>query len=315
MSLRFRGAYGQSALSYDLYGGGVTEFTNLLLRAGQDQTSAIIRNELCQELCAMATDKVINQRSRYAVLYVNGAYTGIYSLKEKANEQLYASLAGVSRDSVTLLEPPVDFDGEFYQSIIRFAIQNDLRIDENYQHICSQVDLGSFIDFLIMEGFCANADVTSGNMRFVRSDQNDGKWRFMFYDLDSTFMLPSAIYTNLMSEFARENIQISEFILRMMENPDFKEAFLTRASQLLRDTLTDQAVLDTMDALAREIAPEVERDHKRYDMTVESWETSLGQIRELVEDVGWRQRNIDGLCQVFYLSAAERERYFGEIEG
>lgn len=54
MSLRFRGSYGQETLQYDIFGGGATEFTNLLLRAGQDQEQAIIRNELSQSLCEKA---------------------------------------------------------------------------------------------------------------------------------------------------------------------------------------------------------------------------------------------------------------------
>ena len=36
MSLAFRGAYGQDELNYDLFGGGVTCFSDLLLRGGQN---------------------------------------------------------------------------------------------------------------------------------------------------------------------------------------------------------------------------------------------------------------------------------------
>ena len=106
MSLRFRGSYGQETLQYDIFGGGATEFTNLLLRAGQDQEQAIIRNELSQSLCEKADMDVINQRSIFCVLYVNGEYSGIYTLKEKANKYLYAAVAGVDPDSVEVIEAP-----------------------------------------------------------------------------------------------------------------------------------------------------------------------------------------------------------------
>ncbi len=315
MALRFRGAYGDSTLNYDLYGGGVTEFTNLLLRAGQDFDSAIVRNELCQELCALTGDNVINQRSRFVILYMNGEYSGIYTLKEKANEQLYASIAGVSRDSVELLEPLVDFQSEFYQEIIRFSIMNDMTLESSYRHICDRVDIDSLIDFLIMEGFCANTDVTMGNMRFVRSPEADNKWRFEFYDLDAAFNHEGSMYYNLMSGYSYENIQISGFIVPLMRNAEFKDAFLTRANQLFRDVLTNQTVVDTLDRLCLEIAPEVARDYGRFNRSVADWEYDVELIRRMVEDHNWRQLNIDALSDVFDLSDEEREKYFGEIDG
>lgn len=315
MSLRFRGAYGDPALEYDLYGGGVTEFTNLLLRAGQDFDRAIIRNELCHELVALSGDNVINQRCKYVVLYINGEYSGIYALKEKANEQLYASLAGVSKDSVELLEPLVDYQGEFYQELIRFAIMNDMRLDESYRHICERVDIDSLIDFLIMEGFCANTDVTMGNMRFVRSPEADNRWRFMIYDLDATFAYEGSIYYNLMSGFAENTVQLSALILPLMKNADFRDAFLTRASALLRDTLTNEAVVDTIDRLCGQIGPEVARDYARFGKSLADWQYDVDELRRTILESDWRQLNIDALSQLFKLSGAERLAYFGDMDG
>ena len=102
MSVRFRGAYGQEELHYDLFGGGVTAFNNLLLRAGQDYYHAIIRNELCTELALQASDRVVTPRSRYCVLYVDGEYYGHLRPDGKAQRGHVRPLAGVSRDSVTV---------------------------------------------------------------------------------------------------------------------------------------------------------------------------------------------------------------------
>ena len=86
MSLRFRGSYGMEELNYDLFGGGVTSFTNLVIRGGQDQNACIIRNELCENLALAASDNIIASRSRYCVLFLDGKYSGIYALSEKLNE-------------------------------------------------------------------------------------------------------------------------------------------------------------------------------------------------------------------------------------
>ena len=314
MAVRFRDAYGQATLNYDIYGGGVTEFTNLLLRSGQDFPRAIIRNELCQELCAQATDRVVNQRSEYCVLYINGVYSGIYSLKEKTNEQLYASLAGVSRDSVTVMEANVPLDSEFYQEVVAFCQSNDMSLPENYQHFCDMFDVDSLIDWLILEGYCANTDVSSGNVRYCRSTENDGKWRLMFYDLDATFSEVGSVYLNLMSEYAQQNRQVSFFIVPLMANEEFQDRFLTRAAELMGSVLTVENVFTQMDRLCAIVRPEVERDYSRFNRTEEDWDLALEEIRRLLVNHDWQKLNIDNLCGLFDLDESQREHYFGEIE-
>lgn len=315
MSLRFRGSYGQETLQYDIFGGGATEFTNLLLRAGQDQEQAIIRNELSQSLCEKADMDVINQRSIFCVLYVNGEYNGIYTLKEKANKYLYASVAGVDPDSVEVIEAPAGYDTEFYDQVIRFAYMNDMSLDENYEHLASLMDMDGLMDWLIMEGFCANTDVTSGNLRYCRSDQADGKWHFMFYDLDATFATPGAMYANLLSEYGVDHIQVSSLAVPLMQNAEFKDRFLTRAAELLGDKLSNEAVINEINAMTEEFSAEVDRDFARYGKDRSSWEWSLEQLLYLVDDCDWRQQNIDALCFVFGLSSSERSHYFGSIDG
>lgn len=314
MSLRFRGAYGQEALEYDLFGGGVTRFTNLLLRAGQDQLQAIIRNELAQELCARAGAKVINQRSLFCVLYLNGEYVGLYTVKEKANEQLYADLAGVSRKSVQLYEAPAPYGSDFYEEVAAYPYYNDITDPANYEQFCQKVDIDSLIDWTFMEGFCANTDVTMGNVRYVRSDEDDGKWRFLFYDLDAAFRFPGSMYYNLMSGFSLQHIQISGAIVPLMQNADFKDRFLRRAAELMSGPLTNEAVLAEIDRLAAEIAPEVARDRKQIGWEAKTWDRSLNDLRALIREEDWRQMNIEALCDVFQLTDEERALYFGAID-
>lgn len=315
MSVRFRGAYGQSTLNYDIYDGGVTEFTNLLLRSGQDFPISIIRNELSQELCAQATDKVINQRSIYCILYINGEYSGIYTLKEKANEQLYAGIAGVSRDSVEVLEANVSQGSDFYKDVVEFCRFNDMSLEENYSHFCHMFDIDSVIDWLILEGYCANTDLTSGNVRYCRSTENDGKWRLMFYDLDASFSTPASVFMNVMSEYAQQNRQFASFMVPLMDNEEFKDRFLSRAAELMGSVLTVENVMAEIDRLCAIVAPEVERDYARFGGTAADWEWSVEQLKAVLIDYDWQQLNIDNLCELFELSPEEREYYFGEIDG
>ena len=183
LSIRFRGCYGLDELDCDIFGGGVTSFTSLVVRAGQDQSATIIRNELCENLALSASNHIIGLRNLYCVMFLDGNYSGIYALSEKPNEQHYANIAGVSRNSVVTVDTEVPRTSDLYLDVFDFCEKNDMSDPENFAHIQTLLDIDSLIDWVFIEGFCANRDLTYGNLRFCRSWEDDGRWRFMFYDL------------------------------------------------------------------------------------------------------------------------------------
>ena len=314
MAVRFRGAYGAPILEHDIFGGGVTAFTDLLLRAGQDQYQSVIRNELAQSLAEKADTAVINQRSIFCVLYLNGKYAGLYTIKERPNASLYAAVAGVEKDSVECIEAPAPYESDFYNATVDFVNKNDMSLDENYAQFCETMDIDSLIDWLILEGFCANTDLTSGNLRYARSNQADGKWHLLFYDLDAAFRSFYSIQTNLLNNFGASHYQVASFAVPLMKNAAFRDQLLSRAAELLRGPLSNEAVLAEIDSMADEIRSEVQRDFKRYSRELSSWEKAIEDLRSMIRDSDWRQANIEGLCQSFELDSETRAHYFGDID-
>ena len=314
MAIHINGAYGAPTLEYDIFGGGSSSFTALLLRAGQDQYQTVIRNELAQSLAEKADTAVINQRSIFCVLYLNGVYKGIYTVKERPNASLYANRAGVDKDDVQCFEAPAPYGSEFYMSTVDFVNRNDICLAENYERFCELIDIDSLIDWLFLEGFCANTDLTSGNLRYARSWLADGKWHLLFYDLDAAFRSPSSIQTNLLNEYGATHIQVASFAVPLMKNESFRERFLTRAAELLRGPLSNEAVLAEIDRMAEEIRPEIERDYARIGHSAVSWENAMDELRSMIRDKDWRQLNIDGICWSFDLDDEAREKYFGDMD-
>lgn len=310
MSVRFRGTYGQEELNYDVFGdGGVCEFDNLLLRAGQDYYHAIIRNELCTELARDLSDRIVVSRNRYCVLYLNGRYWGIYALGEKLNEAMYAHLAGVSKDSVTVETPPMDARFSMYREVFIFAMNHDLSLPENYAELCARLDVDSLIDWLILEGCFANDDLTFGNVRYCRSLENDGRWRLMFYDLDSTFYHTDTCFANLLSPWSRSTRQVAQLIDMLLRNGQFRAALLSRAGELI-PALSNERILEKIDLLCAEIDPEVERDYRRNYMDKSSWLWNVDWLRDFIRDSDWNRVCINNFCNYLNVTSEERARYF-----
>ena len=312
MSLKFRGAYGDAWLDYDLFDGGVAEFTDLTVRAGQDYYSAIIRNELCQNLCLQMTDSVVTQRSKYCVLYINGQYWGIYALKEKVNRQLYASQAGVSKDSVTMVDGPAGVNTDFYRDVYQYVTSHDMSVPENYEHFCSVMDVDSLIDWLIMEGYCANGDILKGNVRYCRSTENGGLWKVVFYDLDATLLRTFNNFYNLLYSPQAYMQQISQIIMPLLKNEAFVERLLTRFAEAIEGPLSNENVLAEIDRLVALIQPEAERDAARWHTSLERWERNLEYLKNFIGENDYAQFNINTICEILDLDDAQRETWFGE---
>ena len=313
MSVRFRGSYGDDCLDYDVYGGGVTEFGSLILRAGQDYYSTIVRNELCENMALAASDRLMAQRNRYCILYMDGVYNGIYALTERTNDEMTARFYGVSEQSVTVMEAEISWDTELFTQLFDFCMKNDLSVEANYEYVCSLLDIDNLIDWCLIEGWSGNTDLTLGNLRYCRSTENDGRWRLILYDLDATLNTPENEFTNIFSPFNLQTRQVSHLIRPLLKNPDFRARLLTRAGELLSGPLSNQAVLEEFDRLTEQIAPEVYRDYARFGLYEVRWQSSRQTFHELIEGKDWAGTGVWNLCQLLDVSEEEKALYFPDF--
>lgn len=307
MGVSFRGCYGDDMLDYDIFGSDVTEFSSLSIRAGQDYPLAIIRNELFQELCLEMGDNVPTQNSKYCILYLNGSYYGIYCLKEDFSKQYYASHNGVKKDDVTMLKSPVALNSEVYQEVFQFCRDNDMSLDENYDHICSVLDIDNVVDWFLIEGYTANSDV-NGNMRYFKLNDG-GKWQIAFYDLDWTFNYASNCFTNITD--SNREVQVSQLINRLLTNARFREQLLSRYSELVSTTLSNEHVLAKIDELQALLEPEVPRERDQWGSDVDGWHYRLDELRSFITDNDYANYSANKLCSMLGASAEQKMQYFG----
>lgn len=310
--LKIKGRYGDGKLEYDVFDNGITKYESLSIRAGQDYPGSIIRNEFFQELCLEMSDSVLTQESKYCVLYVNGDYRGIYCLKEDFSEQYYASKMGVKKKSVTVNHSPVYRGDPFHTEVYSFCSKNDLSIPENYEYICSVLDIDSVIDWFIIEGYSTNVDI-QGNIRYLRSTEDGGKWKIAFYDLDWAFY-NTKDFTNITRQNENKNytVQIALIVNRLLENEDFVSRLATRFAVVNKTVLTNENALAKIDELASIIEPEVARDREKWGGSVASWRNRVDGIKNYIIRNDWENHNIDSMCAVLKLSKEEREMYFGK---
>jgi len=310
LKVNFRGKYGMDVLSYPVYGeDGPEIFDSLCIRAGQDNPFAMMREELFASLCDDMSDEVLVQRSRYCIVYVNGEYYGIYSLKEAFGETYYAQNKGVSEESVEIIQAPTIYTEPVF-NLLYFCERNDMTLPENYEYICQYIDIDSLIDWMIIQGYSTNGDVQQ-NLRYFRSSENGNKWQFALYDLDWAFYYHWP-FANMLSETVWQHKMLTRNIAK---NPQFQEQFLTRVSELLATTLSDENVLKRIDELEAILEPEVRRDRQRWGYNYTQWQREVNWLREFIVEGNHLEGIISNLCRYLELSESEAQRYFGRWIG
>ena len=304
LGVSFRGCYGAETLAYDIFGEGPAEFSELSIRAGQDYSSTVFRNELMQELCA-ELDTTVTQRSRYCVLYINGEYWGIYCLKDDITRQYYANLTGTAKEDVTMLSSPVPQSAAVYTEALGLWKDTSLTREEAYERFCAAVDMDGFIDWVLLEGYCANVDIKS-NLRYLRT--GDGPWQIVFYDLDWAFQTRSDCFFNLIGP--EQTAQIAPTIRWLFGIDGFKERLLTRYADLTETTLSDGHVTEKIDEFRALLAPEMARERARWSGTAGAWEESVDALRANIAD-GYAAHTVRNLCSALGVGDEERMEYFG----
>lgn len=305
--VNFRNEYGESELNYPVYGeDGPFLFDSLCIRSGQDYPQAIFREELFTTLSAQMGDNVLIQRSKFCVLYVNGEYFGIYSLKEAFNELYYAQNRDVREESVEILQAPV-YPGTGISDFMRFLENNDITLEENYEYACSVMNMDSLIDWMIIEGYSTNGDVQQ-NLRYFRSTDNGNRYELAFYDLDWAFYVHLP-FTDVLS-FENDGWQHLAITKKLIKNPTFRQKFLERTSYHMQHTLSTENVLALMDYYQELLTPEVPRDRQRWYSSFDYWVWNIDYMRKFITKTDHLGQMVKNLDKYIDLTQEEIDTYF-----
>lgn len=316
LAIHLRKKYGTEEINYPLFEGNeVTSFKHLLLHtSGQDAYMTKIRDAFIHKAVKDVIDIEVMD-SRPCVVYINGEYWGLYTIREKVNEDYLASHQGVDPDQVDMLVyngTVMAGSNEAYKALVYFAATHDLRIQENYEYVASQVDIENLIDYLVIQSYFGNTD--SGNIKFWR-DQNDGKWRWFLYDMDWALFMSTYEWNNIAQIFNPDGMGFDDWIdttlhVSLMKNDQFKDEFIKRYALYMNKYFSPARLLPIYDAMIEEIASEMPRHRARWPKPsgVAKWEDHVASTRQIIIDKPEIEKQ--NLKFFFGLSDAEMQALF-----
>ena len=301
LRLYFRDEYGLSRLNYPLFTDfsdqSVQSFKRLVLHnSGQDSIQpgvnwTLIRNQIAASLAhsigANAT------RSRPAILFVNGQFWGIYQIRERIDQFFLDDHYGV--ENADLLDTPEELirtdhvslgDREHWDNMMDFVMSQDLTDPANYAYLATQMDMNNYIDYNLLQIYIANDDWPHHNMSLFRPQTVNGRWQWLIWDSDRSFAFRIAspvgkdmiahAQTNVESASGRQVILLQ----KLLDNPEFRNAFLVRLAMLLNTDFSPEAVLPQIESLAATIAPAIPHEVGRWPADGNTWATNIEELRD-----------------------------------
>ena len=185
----FRGRYGDREINYPLFPEqGEHAHERLILRNGaSDWAFTYFRDPFAQSILKDFSE-VERQSYRPAVVFVNGEYWGLTNIRERYDNNYVEHHYGYTEiDMLDNTGQVVYGNNRHHRELLDFLQHNDLQDPDNEAYVMTQMDVDNFIDYHILQVFSMNTDQPGKNVRFWRPQTPEGRWQWMWWDLDDSF--------------------------------------------------------------------------------------------------------------------------------
>lgn len=296
VAITFREKYGKNRLDYALFPDfpELKKFKVFLLRNnGSNFGNDYIRDRLASSVSeGLGVDY---QRGRFAVVYYNGEYFGIHSIRERSTEYYFETHYGMDPSRVDLLKADNSVSAGSavdYVALMNWLESHHLDSDENYAHVVSQIDVDNFISYMQTEMYANNRDWPGNNLKKWRGTSPKTPWKWFLYDLDFGMGNEYSKFNNNIFEFSAaedgdswpNGPEYTLLLRRLLENGGFRAAFVNRMAVLLNMNFASSRVLARIEKMMGEIESEIPRDQERWGLNSSRMERQLELIRAFARE-------------------------------
>jgi hypothetical protein len=195
--LFFKEKYGASKLHYPLFPDSpVKKFDTLVLRADYNNSwihwdrSGQMRGQRTRDAWMKDSHRAMGwtaAHNRYAHLYLNGLYWGIYDIAERPDASFAAAYFGGDRKDYDVVNEGEIKDGTGHR-FQRFQSTRGLSQKTQYDRLREQLDLTEYIDYLLLNYYAGNHD-WGENKNWYAIGRREPPGLFQYFVWDGEFVL------------------------------------------------------------------------------------------------------------------------------
>lgn len=286
------------------------EFQRLILKAAANDNypfefgGAHIRDAYVHTLSQKANLHLDERTNESCVMYVNGAYWGVYEIREKVDDHDYTDYYyDQGRKWIDFIKTWGNTWEEYgswddWYDLRDYIENNDMADPANYAYVSERLEVMSMIDYIILHSHNVSSDWLNWNTAWWRGRKTTGgaqKWRYILWDEDATFG-HYANYTGVPDQSPLadpcnpEEINpgvdfeghISLFS-NLLENPEFLALYINRYADLNSSYLSCDYMIPLLDEMIARIQPEMQRQIDRWGGSMNEWEDNVAALREFIQ--------------------------------
>lgn len=304
-----RSEYGESRINYPVFPDQDFEtYDRLILRnSGNDFGFTMFRDAAAHQI--VKHFNMDTQAYRPAAVYINGEYWGLHNIRERFDAHYLERVYGIDPENIDYLSgrwTEEEGSNQGYAALLHFIENKDLTLSHNMAHVRKNIDLDNFLDYYTAQVYFANIDWPQNNMEFwrlkvpFREDAppgHDGRWRWMFYDLDQSFgyreesddLTPDETFDMIEWILAEKNPVVNHtwpgmIFRRLLQNQGFKNSFINRIADHLNTSFQPERMTAIVDSIRTLIAPEMVNHMDRwiYPKSPELWAENIENMYRFI---------------------------------
>ncbi len=289
-----------------------SEYQKVILRAcGDDNypgidSSALIRDDFVETVSVKANMSLDERKSARCIVFANGQYWGVYSIREKPNDHDYTKYY-YEQDKYNLYylmlwgSTWAEYGGQAafddWQALYNFIMTKNMAIQSNFDYVESQYDPTSLTDYMLLNSYVVCSDWLNWNVAWWKGLNPDGghkRWAYQLWDEDATFGhyinytgIPSQSPT--LAPCFHENISGSsdpeghvKVLNRLLQNPGFEQYYIARYADLLNTAFKPENMIALFDSMVQLIQPEMQRHCTRWSGDYEQWNYNVQKVRNFI---------------------------------
>ncbi len=307
LNLNARDTYGKyDHFPYDFFENGYYSSKVTLFMGGEDNRTKLkdyLVSRLCSEL------EVSTMEFRPCTMFLDGEYWGVYWLNEKFDKNYIHFHYKVLPDNVImvkngLIEEGKESEFDLYSEMIDFVSNSDMRDPANLAKACEMMDIDSFIDYYASMLYMArymdwNNNGAGNNVGAWRSRKvgtgkyNDGKWRWMVFDMNMEYM------SDWLIDFDSYEKTLSDpFFASMMKNDEVRNRLLDRIFELGENEFSDERIDEIMVDYHDAMDDRIEEDFKRF-YEDEAYKQYPAEVEDIVNFVKKRKEYLPEMVEKY----------------
>ena len=215
----------------------------LQIRNGGNDTGSRIKDAALQEIVHRSGLDVDGQSTQPVVHFINGEYRGMLNMREPNNKHFAYANYGIDTEEMDQFEMSPDsgyvqMEGDREAFLEWYALSENAADEDTYEAIRNLVDIDEYINYMAVEFYLGGTDWPQNNIKGFRPRMENGRFRFVLFDLDGTFATTSPFYTFEgkqtytfdyiydMGGRLTEEIEMVTIFLNMLSNESFRKQFI-----------------------------------------------------------------------------------------